>query len=137
MDPFSISIAAVGISGTAITSISALRKTIATVKDAHEDINDIRAQLDKIRSPLDVLQALVTNTDAEMSATFKQALLKTGIANTVNDCGKACEAFDKRLQKWTRHSREDKLSLRKRCRSGSGTRSEYAPSEQELRHASG
>jgi hypothetical protein len=50
MDPFSVSIAAVGISGTAITSISALRKTIAAVKDAHEDINDIRAQLDKIRS---------------------------------------------------------------------------------------
>jgi hypothetical protein len=112
MDPFSISIAAVGISGTAITSVSALRKTIAAVKDAHEDINDIRAQLDKIRSPLDALQALVTDTDAEMSATFKQALLKTGMANAVNDCGKACEAFDKRLQKWTRHSREDKLSLR-------------------------
>jgi N-methylhydantoinase B/oxoprolinase/acetone carboxylase alpha subunit len=107
MDPFSVSIAAVGISGTAITSISTLRKTIAAIKDAHEDVLDIRAQLDKIRSPLDALQALVADTDAETNATFK-----TGMANAVNDCGKACEAFNKRLQKWTRHSHGDKLSLR-------------------------
>jgi hypothetical protein len=70
------------------------------------------AQLDKIRSPLDALQALVADTDAETNATFKQVLLKTGMANAVNDCGKACEAFNKRLQKWTRHSHGDKLSLR-------------------------
>jgi hypothetical protein len=112
MDPFGVSIAAVGISGTAITSISTLRKTIAAIKDAHEDVLDIRAQLDKIRSPLDALQALVADTDAETNATFKQVLLKTGMANAVNDCGKACEAFNKRLQKWTRHSHGDKLSLR-------------------------
>jgi hypothetical protein len=30
----------------------------------------------------------------------------------VNDCGKACAAFDKKLQKWTRHSPEGKLSFR-------------------------
>jgi hypothetical protein len=54
----------------------------------------------------------MSDNDAEMSATFKQALAKTGMANALNDCGKACEVFNKRLQKWTRHSREDKLSLR-------------------------
>jgi hypothetical protein len=118
MDPFSVSIAAVGISGTAITSISALWKTITAIKDAHEDVEDIRTQMDKIRSPLDSLQALITDTDAEMEATFKQALMKTGMANAVNDCGNACEAFNKRLQKWTRHSREDKLSLRDRMSVG-------------------
>lgn len=118
MDPFSISIAAVGISGTAITGISALRKAIDSVKDADEDINEIRVYLDSIRRPLDALQTLVTDTNEETSVASKKALAKTGMADAVNDCGKACEVFNKRLQKWTKHSREEKLSFRDKMSMG-------------------
>lgn len=34
------------------------------------------------------------------------------MAEAVNDCGKACAAFDRKLQKWTKHSPDGKLTLR-------------------------
>lgn len=112
MDPFSVSIAAIGITGTAVNSISSLRDTIAGLKDAQKDVDDIRVQLDNIRSPLETLQSLVSDTDEEMSLVSKQVFAKTRTADAVNECGKACETFQKKLLKWTKHSDNDKLSLR-------------------------
>jgi hypothetical protein len=112
MDPFSISVGAIGITATAITGMTTLRETVASVKDAQEYLDEIHAQLDNTRKPLESLQTLVIDADEEMSAMSKHALAKTGMADAVNDCGMACPDFDKKLQKWTRHSAKDKLSLR-------------------------
>lgn len=111
MDPFSISVAAVGITGTAINGISKLRETVTRIKDAEESVDEIRLQLDNIRQPLDALRALVLETDESTSVAARQTLKHMGLGDAVNECGKACEAFDKRLQKWTRHSRKDRLTL--------------------------
>lgn len=72
-------------------------------------MNDIRQQLDNIRRPLDTLQTLVLDTDECMAA--RQTLVQMGLGTAVNDCGKACEAFDRRLKKWTKHSDNDILTL--------------------------
>jgi hypothetical protein len=111
MDPLSITAAIIGISGAAITSIVSVRNTINNIQDAEKVVGDIRTQLDNIQKPL-VSHDTLTITDAGTLAASKDALARSGVAEAVNDCGKACVAFDKKLQKWTKHSPDGKLSFR-------------------------
>jgi hypothetical protein len=111
MDPLSITAATIGISGAAITSIVSVRNTIDNIRDAEEVVGDIRTQLESIQRPLDSLKELRISDNGTLTAS-KEALAKSGVAEAVNDCGKACAAFEKKLQKWTKHSPEGKLSLR-------------------------
>lgn len=111
MDPLSITAATIGISGAAITSIASVRNTINNIQDAERVVGDIRAQLENIERPLDSLKTL-TIPDLDTLATSTEVLKKSGVVQAVNDCGKACEAFDKKLQKWTKHSADGKLCLR-------------------------
>lgn len=111
MDPLSITAAAIGISGAAITSIVSVRNTFNNFQDASEVVGDIRTQLENIQRPLDSLEALKITDNSALTAS-KESLARSGVAEAVNDCGKACAAFDKKLQKWTRHSAEGKLSFR-------------------------
>jgi len=111
MDPLSITSATIGISTAAIAGIVSLRNNLDTVRDAHDIVGDIRTQLDNIQRPLDSLKTL-TVTDNDTLAVTKETLTECGVAKAVNDCGEACAAFNKKLQKWTRHSPEGKLSLR-------------------------
>jgi len=111
MDPLSITAATIGISDAAITSIVAVRNTIDHIRDAEEVAGNIRTQLESIQRPLDSLKELRISDTGTLSAS-KDALAKSGVAEAVNDCGKACAAFEKKLQKWTKHSAEGKLSFR-------------------------
>lgn len=119
MDPFSISIAAVGITGTAINGISKLHDTITRIRDAQESFDDIRLQLDNIRRPLNTLQSLVLDTDEWSNEAAKQALVQVEIGKAVNDCGQACEAFEKRLQrKLMKRSQKNTLTLKEKMTFG-------------------
>lgn len=110
MDPFSITIAVIGISGTAVNGLSRLHKTISAISDAPDEINGVRQHLDSIKQALGAL-ASPQMVEYLSDSTAGQALATTGLTDAVNDCGTACEKFEKRLQKWTRHSTEDKLSV--------------------------
>jgi hypothetical protein len=111
MDPLSITAAAIGISGAAVASIASVRNTISNIQDAEDVMGDIRTQLERIQRPLDSLETLTITTSGTLAAST-EALTKSGVAEAVNSCGKACAAFDKKLQKWTRHSSDGKLSFR-------------------------
>jgi hypothetical protein len=111
MDPLSITAATIGISGAAITSIISIRNTISNIQDAEEVVGDVCTQLANIQKPLDSLKELRISDTSTLTAS-KEALAKSGVAEAVNNCGKACAAFDKKLQKWTKHSPEGKLSFR-------------------------
>jgi hypothetical protein len=111
MDPLSITAAIIGISSASITSIVSVRKTINNIKDAEDVVGNIRTQLEGIQRPLDSLEELRISDTGSLTAS-KNALARSGVAEAVNDCGKACAAFDKNLQKWTKHSPEGKLSFR-------------------------
>jgi N-methylhydantoinase B/oxoprolinase/acetone carboxylase alpha subunit len=111
MDPLSITAATIGISGAAIASIISVRNTINNIQDAEEVVGDIRTQLESIQRPLDSLKELRISDTGTLTAS-KNALVRSGVTEAVNDCGKACAAFDRKLQKWTKHSPDGKLSLR-------------------------
>ena len=111
MDPLSITAATIGISSAAMTSIASVRNTINNIQDAEEVVGDIRTQLGSIQRPLDSLKELRIHDTGTLTVS-KETLARSGVAEAVNDCGKACAAFDKKLQKWTRHSTDGKFSLR-------------------------
>ena len=113
MDPFSITVGALGITEFAISSIVRLRDFINGLAEAKEVVQDIASNLEGIERPLAALKKL-SISDGATSTAAEEDLKKAGVAEAVNNCGDACDEFTKNLQKWTKHSSTMKLSLRDR-----------------------
>ena len=111
MDPFSITVGALGITEFAISSIVSLRNLIDDLAEAKQVVHDIASDLEAVRRPLTALQALPIS-DQETYNIAKEDLEKTGVAEAVNSCGKACAEFSRKLKQWTKHSSDSRLSLR-------------------------
>lgn len=117
MDRLSITANAIGITTFATTSIAQLHELITSLTEVEDVVGDVSSHLEGIQRPLDALQALNITDDATLTAA-KEDLRKAGVADSVNDCGKACEEFGKSLKKWTKHSDTAKLSFRDRLSIG-------------------
>ncbi|RJE23420.1 hypothetical protein PHISCL_04228 [Aspergillus sclerotialis] len=117
MDPFSITVGALGITEFAISSINHLRDFINSLADAKDVVQDIASTLEAIQRPLTALEELQISNNVTY-AEAKSELEKTGVTEAVNKCGQACADFTKRLQQWTKHSNNIKLSLRDRLSVG-------------------
>lgn len=117
MDPFSITAGAIGITGSATTSIVQLRNLIGGLSEAQDLLADIASSLTNINRPLAALKQL-SISDESTSVAAKEELRKAGVAEAVNKCGNACNEFSKNLTKWTKHSSTAKLSLRDRLSVG-------------------
>lgn len=111
MDPFSITVGALGITEFAISSIVSLRKLIDDLAEAKQVVHDIASDLEAVQRPLNALQALRIS-DQETYDIAKDDLEKTGVAEAVNSCGKSCAEFSRKLKQWTKHSSDARLSLR-------------------------
>jgi hypothetical protein len=117
MDPLSITAATIGITTFALTSIKQLRDTINDVAEVKEVIEDISTGLTGILAPLDSMRELFVPGN-NISVAVKADLEKTRVADAVNKCGDLCNDFAKRLEKWTKHSSGEKLSVRDRLTVG-------------------
>ena len=117
MDPFSITAGALGITDFALSSIDQLRKTIGGLAEAQDVVQDITSNLEAIQRPLTALQEFKF-ADSPSCTSAKEDLKKTGVAEAVNKCGQACADFNEKLNKWTKHSTNTKLSLRDRLSVG-------------------
>lgn len=117
MDPFSIAVGALGITDFALSSIDQLRKTISSLTEAQDVVQDISSNLEAIQRPLTALQEFKF-PDGPSCTAAKEDLKKTGVAEAVNKCGQACTEFNEKLNKWTKHSTNTKLSLRDRLSVG-------------------
>ncbi|KNG45791.1 cytochrome p450 [Stemphylium lycopersici] len=117
MDPFSITAGAIGITGSATTSIVQLHNLIGGLSEAQDLVTDIASSLTNINRPLAALKQL-SISDESTSVAAKEDLRKAGVAEAVNKCGNACNEFSKNLTKWTKHSSTAKLSLRDRLSVG-------------------
>ncbi len=113
MDPFSITVGALGITDFAISSIEKLHNFINSLAEAKDIVQDIAANLEAIQRPLAALAEIkISDKGAYNVAT--EDLKKTGVAEAVNQCGQACAEFEKKLEQWTKHSSNTKFSLRDR-----------------------
>lgn len=117
MDPFSITVGALGITSFALSSIAQLHTLITSVAEAQAVVGDIAANLTNIQRTLSALGEL-SIADNATSEEVKNVLKKTGMVAAVNECGKACDSFGKSLRKWTKHSTTDHVSLRDRISVG-------------------
>ena len=113
MDPFSITVGAIGITDIALRSILELRNLIDNLSEAQDEVADVNSSLVNIETPLAALQELKIS-DETTSVALKEDLKKAGVAEAVNSCGSACKKFNENLTKWTKHSKDTKLSLRDR-----------------------
>lgn len=87
MDPFSISIAAVGITGNCNIGYLETSGDHRWPQDTQEDLDKIRAQLENIRRSLEAIQSVILDANEGLKAATKQAPAKTGMADAVNDYG--------------------------------------------------
>jgi DNA-directed RNA polymerase subunit L len=117
MDPFSITVGALGITELAISSIEKLHNFINSLAEAKEVVQDIAASLEAIQHPLKALANLKI-ADSATSDAAKKDLKETGVAEAVNQCGQACAEFTKKLERWTKHPNGKKFSLRVRLSIG-------------------
>ncbi|KAJ5298307.1 uncharacterized protein N7443_006427 [Penicillium atrosanguineum] len=117
MDPFSITVGALGITEFALSSISHLRDLVDGLKEANDVIQDVIFNLNAIQLSLSALKNLQFSDNTTYTEA-KEDLKKTGVAEAVNNCGQACAEFSKKLEQWTKHSSSTKLSLRDRLTVG-------------------
>jgi Fungal N-terminal domain of STAND proteins len=102
MDPLSIIASVVGITTAALQSAQFLAKTIDNVKDAPGTVRDIGAELRAVELVLQNLR------EALQDGSF-QSSLGDQIRPAVENCDRACKAFQSQVEQWTKHSQEDKI----------------------------
>ena len=117
MDPFTITVGALGVTEFALSNIDQLRKTINDLAEAKDVVQDVTSNLENIQRPLAALKELEI-PDSATYAAAKDDLRKSGVAEAVNKCGQACAEFNEKLNKWTKHSTNTKLALRDRLSVG-------------------
>ncbi|EPS34466.1 hypothetical protein PDE_09430 [Penicillium oxalicum 114-2] len=113
MDPFSITVGALGITQFAMESINGLKNLVNSLYEAKDVLQDVTSGLEAIQRPLTALERLQVS-DEQIYTAVKEDLESTGVAQAVKECGNKCAEFSKKLEKWTRHSSATRLSLRDR-----------------------
>ncbi|KAF1809327.1 hypothetical protein P152DRAFT_403517 [Eremomyces bilateralis CBS 781.70] len=108
-EPLSITAAVVGITATALQSVQFLAKTIDNIKDAPRTVKFISADLRAVES---VLQ------DLEVQADSPQPIQSKQIGPAVENCDRACKAFQLQVEHWMNRSKDDKMFWVSRWRVG-------------------
>ena len=103
MDPFSITVGALGITEFALSSIDRLCNFINALAEAKEVVQDIASYLEAVQRPLAALE-VVKISDSATYVAAKDDLENTIVAEAVNKCGQACADFTKKPEQWTKHS---------------------------------
>jgi hypothetical protein len=102
MDPLGIAASVVGITTAALQSAQFLVKTIDNIKDAPGTIKDISADLRAIESVLQDLNVKVQDGSLQIIRSYQ-------IRPAVENCNRACKAFQLQVERWMKHSKEDKI----------------------------
>lgn len=102
MDPLSIIASVVGITTAALQSAQFLIKTIDNVSDAPSIVKDISADIHAVEP---VLQSL----DRALQGDASQIILIDQIGPAVENCHRACKAFQSQIEHWMKNSKDDKI----------------------------
>jgi hypothetical protein len=101
----------VGIATAAVQSIQFLSTTIDNIKDAPDTIRNIKLDLQAVEPVLRNLSMAAQNDDSQM-------VLSTEVRSAVENCSRACTAFQSLIDRWMKHSTEDKTFWMDRWRVG-------------------
>ena len=100
-DPLSITASVLGVTTAALQSVQYLVSKIDNVKSVPEAISNVKSDLQAVQPVLKQLE------QSEQSGGHKTLLIDE-IKPAVQNCGRACDAFQKQLDHWMRHSSADK-----------------------------
>lgn len=106
---FSVAASAIGITTLAIKSVQFLLNTIDNIKNVPDAVSNIKSDLQAVEP---VLRHLGTALQGDNS----HIVLTDEIKCAVENCARACTAFQELLNHWMRHSREGKTSWMDRWR---------------------
>ena len=101
-DPLSVTASVVGITTAALQSAQFLAKIIDNVKDAPGTVKDISTDLRAVEPVLQDLKRAVQDDPS-------QVILSNQIGLAVENCDRACKAFQLQVERWMKHSKEDKI----------------------------
>lgn len=102
MDPLSITASVIGITTAALQSAQFLATTIDNIRDAPGAVKDISADLRAVRPVLQDLKDALQDGSS-------QTTLGDRIRPAVENCDRACKAFQSQVDHWMKHSKEDKI----------------------------
>jgi hypothetical protein len=106
-----VAASAVGIATAAIQSVQFLSKTIDNIKDGPDTVKNVRFDLQAV-------EPILRQLDAALQSGDSQVVLSDEIKSAVNNCDRACTAFQALLARWMRHSTEEKTFWMDRWRVG-------------------
>jgi hypothetical protein len=106
-----VAASAVGIATAAIQSVQFLSKTIDNIRDVPKTVKSVRVDLQAVEPILHQLDKALHNDES-------QVVLREEIKPVVQNCDRACTSFQAALDRWTRHSTEEKTFWMDRWRVG-------------------
>ena len=102
MDPVGTVAAVLGITTAALQSAQYLTRTLDNVKDAPGTVRDISADLRAV-------EPMLQNLKDALQDSASQITLGDQIRPAVENCDRACKAFQSQVDRWMKHSKEDKI----------------------------
>ncbi|KAJ5987155.1 hypothetical protein N7451_011520 [Penicillium sp. IBT 35674x] len=110
-DPLSITASLVGIVGPALHGVRLLSEDLKQIKDAPDNVAALRGSIGSVERSL-----------VSLNMIGGKAWESLGVAEetktTIKICGETCDDFRTALQRWTKHSKGDSLSLLDRSKIG-------------------
>ena len=102
VDLLSITASVAGITMAALQSAQFLVKTIENIKDAPSTIKELTADIGVVES---VLYQLIANVQGQS----EEIIGNNQIGPAVENCDRACKAFQLQVERWMKHSNNNKL----------------------------
>ncbi|KAH8592635.1 hypothetical protein B0O99DRAFT_597076 [Bisporella sp. PMI_857] len=110
-DILSVAASIIAVTTVALQSVHVLSATIDNIKDAPNDVTSIRADLKAV-------EAVLRQLDISLQGGTLQIALSDQIKPALENCFRVCATFQKLLDQWMKHSREDKTFWMDRWRVG-------------------
>lgn len=133
MDPFSLTIGALGITDFALSGIKTLYRLINNLTETGNEVRAIRSSLERLSRPLHTLQTL-SISDPVIPADIVKHLEDAGVAAAVNECGDACDKLRKGLEEWIQSPILGKLTPRDRIVIGIRKKKDFDTLKAKLQH---
>lgn len=112
-EPLSVAAGIIGIVVPALHGARLLKEDVQKITDAPKVIADLRDDLTALETNLQSIQSI---KDEEW--TLLGPVVPDNTRNTIESCRQACSSFHGDLQRWTKRSRDGKLSWRDRTNIG-------------------
>ncbi|CAI7650714.1 unnamed protein product [Penicillium manginii] len=112
-DPLSLTASIAGVVIPALHGMRLLLRDLQDIKDAPENLEDLKNDLFLVDGALSSLQDIEPEDLEALGSNVED-----NIRSTVKVCSTACDEFRSDLQRWTRHSQDTKLSWRDRSTIG-------------------